>query len=86
MITQTKQRASFSFFSVAALIAAVFSFTTGAFWGLVLAGIAIVSGVIGVLLALLPGTRGGFISALAVLAGFAGIGAAVIKLLGAMAS
>lgn len=86
MITQTTQRASFSFFSVAALMAAVFSFATGAIWGLVLAVIAIASGLIGILLALLPGTRGGFISAFAVLAGFAGVGAAVIKLLGAIAT
>lgn len=53
------QKAAFSIPSILAVIAAYFSFTTGAFWGFVLAGIAIVLGLIGLLLSLSPSVRGG---------------------------
>ena len=80
MITQTKQRAGFSFFSIVALICALLSFGSGGFFGLLFAAIAICAGVIGVLLALLPGTRGGIVSMFAIFAGLAGIIAALVKL------
>ena len=62
------------------MLCAVFSFFAGGGVGLMLAIIAIFAGVIGVLLAFLPGTRGGFISVLSIFAGVAGIIAAIVKL------
>ncbi len=76
----TNHRAAFSLPSIIAIIAAVLSFATGAFWGFVLAVIAIISGAIGVILALSPKVRGGIASTIAVLAGFIGIVAAVVKI------
>jgi hypothetical protein len=78
MDIQTK-RATFSVPSIIAIIAAVLSFASGAIWGLILAFVAIVCGVIGVLLSLSPTVRGGFISVLSLVAGLAGIGVAMIK-------
>lgn len=72
-------RARFSIPSIIALIAALLSFTTGAFWGLVLAGIAIIFGLLGVLLSFSPSIRGGFISIVSLIAGFIGLMAAVVK-------
>ena len=80
MITYTKHRAGFSFFSIVALICAVLSFASGGVLGLVFAMVAICSGAVGVLLALLPGTRGGLLSVFAILAGIVGIIASIIKL------
>jgi hypothetical protein len=79
MSTTTSQTSSFSIPSIIAIVAAFFSFTTGAVWGLVLALIAIVFGLIGVAVALSPSKRGGIASTLAVIAGAVGIVAAVIK-------
>ena len=80
MATQVKPRPSFSFVSIAALLCAVFSFFSNGPIALLLAVGAIFAGVIGVLLAFLPSTRGGFISILSIFAGIAGIIAAIIKL------
>jgi len=80
MNTQTARGASFSIFSILALISAIFSFAFGAALGLVFAGIAIVCGLIGLVLSFRARTRGGFVSIISVFAGLAGIGAAVIKL------
>ncbi|MDB6078328.1 MAG: hypothetical protein JWO82_2075 [Akkermansiaceae bacterium] len=77
--TTVSRKASFSIPSLIAVIAAIWSFTSGAFFGLVLAIVAIVAGLLGVLLALAPGVRGGVASTIAVLAGGAGIIAAIIK-------
>jgi hypothetical protein len=63
------------------LVAALLSFTTGAFWGFVLAGIAIVFGLIGVALSLSPTVRGGVVSAFSLIAGSIGLIAALIKAL-----
>jgi hypothetical protein len=79
-VTTRPQGAAFSVPSIIAVIAAVLSFTTGAFWGFVLAGIAIVAGLIGVLFALSPRVRGGMVSVVAVLAGLVGIIAAIVKI------
>jgi hypothetical protein len=71
---------AFSAPSIIAVIAAVVSFMAGPFWGMVLAVIAIVAGLIGVILALSPRVRGGIASVIAVVAGLIGIVAAVVKL------
>ena len=71
--------AKFSIPSMIALVAAVLSFMTGAVAGLILAIIAIIFGVIGVLLSFSSRTRGGLVSTLSLLAGFIGIVAALIK-------
>ncbi len=72
-------KAAFSIPSIIAVIAAFFSFSTGAFWGFVLAGIAIVFGILGVVLSLSPRVRGGFISIIGIAAGGIGIIAAIVK-------
>ena len=72
-------RAAFSIPSILAVVAAVASFNVGAFFGLLLAGLAVVLGAIGVVLALSPKTRGGIFSMIGVAGGFIGIIAAVIK-------
>ena len=71
--------AKFSIPSIIALVAALLSFMTGAVAGLILAIIAIIFGVIGVLLSFSSRTRGGLVSTLSLLAGFIGIVAALIK-------
>jgi hypothetical protein len=75
------RKAKFSVPSLIAIVAALLSFTTGAFWGFVLAVVAIVSGLIGVALSLSPTVRGGLISAFSLIAGLIGLIAAVIKAL-----
>lgn len=72
-------RASFSIPSIIALLAAIGSFMNGAILGMVLAVIAIVFGILGVVLSLAPAKRGGMISTLGIGAGVIGIIAAVIK-------
>jgi hypothetical protein len=81
MNTERTSRAGVSVPAIIALIAAIFSFATGAFWGFVLAVVAIIFGVIGVLLALSPNVRGGFISMFSLFAGGIGLIAAVVKAL-----
>lgn len=73
------RRSTFSVPSIISVVAAIGSFTTGAFFGLVLAIIAIIFGLIGVLMALSPAKRGGIASTFGVAAGAIGIIAAVIK-------
>ena len=74
-----EHRAKFSIPSLIAIAAALLSFTTGAFWGFVLAGIAIACGIVGVVLSFSPSVRGGFVSILSLLAGGIALIAAVIK-------
>jgi len=81
MNTVETRQARFSIPSMIAIVAAILSFTTGAFWGFVLAMIAIVFGLIGVAFSLSPNVRGGFMSTLSLLAGGIGLIAAVIKAL-----
>ena len=71
--------ATFSVTSIIAIAAAIGSFMTGAFFGLILAGIAIVFGIFGVLKALSPAVRGGIASTLAIIAGAVGVIAALVK-------
>ena len=80
------QKATFSIPSIISLVAAIFSFSSGAVWGFVLAGVAVIFGILGVLLSLSPKVRGGFISILGVLGGGLGVLAAVIKGVMAIAS
>lgn len=78
--TLTGRAATFSVASLIAVLAAIFSFPAGAFWGLVLALIAIAFGLVGVVIALSPAKRGGFVSILSVFAGLVGILAALVKI------
>jgi hypothetical protein len=71
--------AKFSIPSIIAIVAAVLSFMTGAVAGMILAVIAIVFGLFGVLLSFSSRRRGGVVSTLSLFAGFIGIVAAVIK-------
>lgn len=70
---------SFSIPSILAIIAAIASFFQGATFGLILAVIAIIFGIIGVLLSLSVRKRGGIVSFASVAAGLIGIIAAIIK-------
>ena len=71
--------ASFSIPSIIALIAAIGSFMNGAILGMVLAVEAIVFGILGVVISLVPSRRGGIISTFGIGAGVIGIIAAVVK-------
>lgn len=77
--TTPTTRSSFSLPSIISIIAAIWSFFATALGGLVLAIIAIIFGLIGVLISLSPAKRGGVISTFGVGAGVIGIIAAVIK-------
>jgi hypothetical protein len=79
MNAEATNRAKFSIPSLIAIIAAIASFVVGAFWGFVLAMIAVVFGAIGVVFAFSSRVRGGFVSTFAVIAGILGLVAAVIK-------
>ena len=79
MNSSASSKAAFSIPSILSVGAAIFSFKVGAFFGLVFAGMAIIFGVIGVLLALAPSRRGGLFSLFGVAGGLIGIIAAVIK-------
>jgi len=71
---------AFSIPSILAVICAILSFARGAAGGFIFAVLAIILGVIGVLISLLPGKRGGIISFVSVIAGAFGIVAAIFKL------
>lgn len=75
-------RPAFSIVSVLAVVCATFSFRNGAGLGFILAVFAIVLGAVGVVVAVLPGKRGGLISLFSIAAGAIGIVAAVFKLIG----
>ena len=77
--TTRSGRASFSIPSIIALLAAIGSFMNGAILGMLLAVIAIVFGILGVVMSLAPAKRGGVISTFGIGAGVIGIIAAVIK-------
>jgi hypothetical protein len=74
-------RPAFSIPSILAIIAAAISFKAGAVFGLIMAIVAILLGVLGMLLALSPRTRGGIVSVIGMLGGLFGIVAAAFKLL-----
>ncbi len=71
--------ASFSFASIVAILAAILSFNVGAIFGLILAAVAFIFGLVGILFAVRPNVRGGAISTIAIILSFVGVVAAVIK-------
>lgn len=73
--------ATFSLPSILAVIAAVGSFFVGAFAGFLLALLAIVAAGIGIVVAMRPSRRGGFLSLAALMAGCVALVAAMIKAL-----
>jgi len=73
------QKAAFSIPSIIAVVAAIFSFSTGAFWGFILACVAIGFGILGLVLSISPKVRGGTTSFIGIAAGTIGIIAAVVK-------
>ena len=73
-------RPAFSAPAIVAIACAIGSFFVGAGLGMLLAILAIVAGLIGVVMALAPGVRGGIVSTISILAGVVGILAAVVKL------
>lgn len=74
-----RSKASFSIPSILAIIAAILSFKFGAILGLIMAAVAFIFGAFGIILALMPNTRGGGISIMAVILSFIGVIAAIIK-------
>ncbi len=74
---QTKPH--FSIPSIIAIAAAIASFFVSAGGGFILAIVAIIFGVIGILLSMAPSVRGGFISFFSLIAGAIGIVVAIIK-------
>lgn len=75
----SEKKAAFSIPSLLAIVAAILSFNVGAIGGLLLAAVAFILGVLGIVLALAPRTRGGGLSILAVILSFIGVIAAIIK-------
>lgn len=73
-------RPEFSIPAIIAVVCAIGSFFFGAALGFLLAVVAIVAGLIGVVLALSPSVRGGMMSIISIVAGLIGIVAAVFKL------
>lgn len=71
---------TFSLASILAVCCAIASFFVGAIAGVVLAGAAIVLGLVGAVAAMAPGVRGGVASLVSIFAGIAGAVAAAIKL------
>lgn len=78
-IMETTNKASVSIASIVAIIAAVLSFNFGVTLGLICAVVAFIFGIIGMVLALSPNTRGGLLSIIAVGLSFIGVIAAIIK-------
>ena len=79
MEVQTTTQARFSVPSIIAIIAAIASFAVGAFWGFLLAMIAVFFGAIGFFLAFSTRVRGGIVSTFGILGGILGLIAAVVK-------
>lgn len=69
----------FSVVSMIAVACAILSFLSGAILGLILAVLAMVFGILGIVIAVSPRRRGGIGSALAIIGGVFGVVAAVIK-------
>ena len=80
-VPMRSSRPHFSLVSILAVVAAIGSFMVyGAGTGFLLAILAIILGIVGVVFAILPGTRGGIVSVIAILAGAIGIIAAIVRL------
>lgn len=78
-MSDQSSKAAFSIPSILSVVAAIFSFRAEAVMGFFLAGIAIILGLVGILLALSPSKRGGIFSLFGVGAGVIGVIAAIIK-------
>ncbi len=76
------EKPSFTIPSIIAVIAALISFKAGATLGVLFAVVAILLGLVGLFLSLLPGKRGGIVSVVSIVAGLIGIIAAIFKLMG----
>ena len=70
-------KAKFSIPSILAIVAAIASFMVGATFGMILAIIVIIFGIIGVLISLSAKKRGGIVS-------FASVGAGIIRIIAAI--
>lgn len=79
METTGQSKAHFSIPSIIAVMAAIGSFFVGALGGFILAIVAIVFGLFGLMLSLAPTVRGGFISMISLGLACIGIIAAVVK-------
>ncbi len=78
-------KASFSIPSLIALVAAILIFVVGnGFLVFLLAGVAIIFGLLGIVLSLAPSVRGGIVSFLGIGAGVIGVIIAFVKLLQAI--
>ena len=78
-------KASFSLPSLIALVAAILIFVVGnGFLVFLLAGVAIIFGLLGIILSLAPSVRGGIVSFLGIGAGLIGVIMAMVKLLQAI--
>lgn len=78
-------KASFSLPSLIALAASILIFVVGnGFLVFLLAGVAIIFGVLGIILSLAPSVRGGIVSFLGIGAGLIGVIMAMVKLLQAI--
>lgn len=82
----SEQKASFSLPSIVALVAAllIFFVVKNGFLIFLLAGIAIVFGLLGIVLALSPKVRGGIVSIIGIGAGLIGVIMAAVKLIQAI--
>jgi len=79
------QKTSFSIPSLIALVAAILIFVVNnGFLVFLLAGVAIVFGLLGIMLSLSPKVRGGIVSFLGIGAGLVGVIIAVVKLIQAI--
>lgn len=77
-------QASFSIPSILAIVSAIASFTVGPGVALLLCVVAALLGTLGVILALMPGIRGGFISMLSLLLGAVGGVVALARLIASL--
>lgn len=77
-------KVGFSIPAIIALIAAIWSFFAGPAGGFMLAIVAIIFGVIGIIFSLSPNVRGGFVSILSLMAGAVAIVVALMKALARM--
>ncbi|WAC21384.1 hypothetical protein OVA24_08290 [Luteolibacter sp. SL250] len=78
-------KASFSLPSLIALVAAILIFVVNnGFLVFLLAGVAIIFGLLGIILSLAPSVRGGIVSFLGIGAGLIGVIMAMVKLLQAI--
>jgi hypothetical protein len=79
------QKASFSLPSLVALVASILIFVvSNGFLVFLLAGVAIVFGLLGIVLSLSPKVRGGIVSIFGIGAGLIGVIIAVVKLIQAI--